>query len=332
MCRLFRFLLCFIIITPILNIHNSFAYDFDIVMKTTNETPISGEEFTVTFVAKSTEPINISAYRLKINYDSTKLSYKGLYSDINNDDFKSYTSSNQTTILYVTSETGFHLNKNSNKNFLELNFKVLSSSNIGKTTLSASIDGIANYDTEEIPSPSISNLDILVSQSGDGNCDLYRLETSGYKIYPAFSPDVTKYYVDVPYSKSVIEFNTSPVDSDASVKINRKTLKSAGSSTDINVTVTSADKKSRKIYNVTVNRLNKSQTENKKLSSYIDEDDMDSGQFISNNSKPDSLPLQNNNAPLVIIENSFNPVGFVFVSVTGVSICIYIMKRKHFNN
>lgn len=332
MCKLFKFILCFIIITSNLNIHNSFAYDFDITMKTTNETPISGEEFTVTFVAKSTEQINISSYRLKVNYDSTKLSYKGLYSDINNDDFKSYTSSNQTTILYVTSESGFYVNKNSNKNFLELNFKVLSSANIGKTTLSASIDGIGNYDTNEIPSPAITNIDILVSQSGNGNCDLYKLETSGYKIYPAFSPDVTKYYVDVPYSKSVIEFDTLPVDSDASVKVNRKTLKSAGSSTDINLTVTSADKKSRKIYNVTVNRLSKSETENKKLLSYNDNDNIDNNSSANDSYNPDNLPLQNTNAPLVLIENSFNPICFVLVSIICIFICIYIIKRKNLKN
>ncbi len=251
------------------------AAEVNISMTCDNATPVSGEEFVVSVVLVPDKNVNIAAYRIKINFDSSKLAYKGLYSDINNDDFKSYANGKLLTVLYVTTEQGFNVNAGQQKVLLELNFKVLSSCEVGETEISATVDGLCDYDAKEISIVGIEPLNITVTQTGEANCDLASLTTDGYKITPAFSADVTHYTVEVPYSKSTIEFAATPLDEAASVKANRKTLKSAGTNTDVNLTVSSPDKKSKKVYTVTVNRLTKAESVQLKTLGSIDGEEYD---------------------------------------------------------
>ena len=304
--------------------------------------PVSGEEFTVSLnFSVANEPINISAYRLKVKFDSSKLTYKGLYSYTNNDDFESYTDGNNLTILYVTSERGIDLSIGESKIVLELNFKVLSNCEVGTNSISAVIDGICNYEAEAIPLPEIDPVTINVAQSGEGNCDLAVLSTAEYKLSPVFSSDITKYSVEVPYSKSTMEFEAIPLDQEATVKANRKTLKSAGTTTDINLTVTSADKKSKKVYTVTVNRLSKNASNDAEHDKYTDINALDES-ISTNDNKNDtdelfdkdiaqnnSVELQNSSAPLVIKENSFNFILFFAATIILTILCIFIIKQKN---
>ena len=310
-----------------------------------NVLPVSGEEFTVSLnVLANSEPINISAYRLKVNFDSSKLTYKGLYSYINNDDFESYNNGNDLNILYVTSERGFDLNAGDSKIVLELNFKVLSNCDIGTNTISATIDGICDYEAEALPLPEIDPITINVVQSGEGNCDLAELSAAEYKLSPAFSSDITKYSVEVPYSKSTMEFEAIPLDQEASVKANRKTLKSAGTPTDINLTVTSADKKSKKVYTVTVNRLSKNTANDIEDDDYteiitmdetvkINDDSNNTDELLNeDNVKNNSVELQNSSAPLVVRENSFNFILFFATATILAILCVFIIKHKNISS
>lgn len=323
--------------------------------------PINGEEFTISLNFLPAEPLNVSAYRLKVNFDNSKLSYKGLYSYINSDDLKSYENEGTLTILYVTSESGFNIKAKSSQPVLELNFKVLSDCDVGSAKISAAIDGLCDYDAEAIPLPEIEPVTINITQPEACSCDLASLSAGEYKLIPDFSADITSYSVDVPYSKSTMEFEAIPADEDATVKANRKTLKSAGTSTDINLTVTSSDKKSKKIYTVTVNRLSKESsntltTAALKTSSKnsvdddneisIDEesyiiDESDENEINSDNlstkdddeedesiAQNNKIALQNSSAPLVVKENAFNLIVFLVCSVLFVIFSFFILKRK----
>lgn len=324
------------------------AAEVNISMTCDNTTPVSGEEFVVSVVLAPDENVNIAAYRIKINFDSAKLAYKGLYSDINNDDFKSYANGDLLTILYVTTEQGFNVNAAQQKALLELNFKVLSSCEVGETEISATVDGLCDYDANEISIVGIAPLTVTVTQTGEANCDLASLTTDGYQITPAFSSDVTHYTVEVPYSKSTIEFSATPLDEAASVKANRKTLKSAGTNTDVNLTVSSPDKKSKKVYTVTVNRLTKAESGQLKTLGGIDGEEYDAnistssldGEDFTADSKEtstesdeerivnDNASTQNLSAPLIEKENGFNPVIFAIISAAFISVSVFFIKRR----
>ncbi len=318
------------------------AAEVNISMTCDNTTPVSGEEFVVNVVLKPSENTNVAAYRIRIKFDSTKLSYKGLYSDINYDDFSSYVKGDVLTVLYVTTDQGFNVSAGHSEVILELNFKVLSSCNVGSTTLVAQIDGLCDYDANEIAIIGIDPIDITVIQTGEAICDLASLAIDGYQLTPAFSPDVTQYSVDVPYSKSTVEFEATPLDDSATVKASRKTLKSAGTSTDVNLTVASADKKSKKVYTVTVNRLTKAETETKNLSKNEEQKSTD----IDKENHTDSAPIENladNNddssqnydnkiyptkAPMIVTQNSFNFVFFAIVAIVFLAVSIFFIKHK----
>lgn len=320
------------------------AAEVNISITCDNVTPISGEEFVVSVVLTPDESINISAYRLKVNFDSSKLAYKGLFSDINNDDFKSYANGDLLTILYVTTEQGFNVDTGQQKVLLELNFKVLSSCDIGETEISAQVDGLCDYDANEPSIVGVEPLTVTVTQTGEANCDLASLTTDGYQITPAFSSDVTHYTVEVPYSKSTIEFAATPLDEAASVKANRKTLKSAGTNTDVNLTVSSPNKKSKKVYTVTVSRLTKAESGQLKTLGDLDEEydakapaenepDLDVSSFDGDSDEEmidnNSISTHSLSAPLIEKENGFNPVIFAIVSVIFIAVSIFFIKRKN---
>lgn len=346
--RCFKFISCFCLCCAfVFSVNRAisiFAYSDDalaISLTCDNPYPVSGEEITLRLNFLPSDPINVSAYRLKVKFDSSKLSYKGLYSYINNDDFKSYTKDGNLTVLFLTSENGVNLKSGSAQTLLELNFRVLSSCDIGPLEVSAVVDGLCDYDAEAIPLPNIDPIEINVVQTGDANCDLATLSLADYAITPAFSADITTYSVDVPYSKSTIEFSAAPLDDTANVKANRKTLKSAGTATDVNLTVTSADKKSKKVYTVKVNRLSKEDSTPANLKSLPTDGNFDLSTnsigigSLDDSEIPDESVAQNNafalqqaSAPLVVKESAFNVILFAAVSIVFIGISIFIIKRK----
>ncbi len=347
--RCFKFIscfyLCFAFVFSVNRANPTFAFSDDtlaISLACDNPYPVSGEEITFSLNFLPSEPINVSAYRLKVKFDSSKLSYKGLYSYINNDDFKSYTKDGDLTVLFVTSENGVNLKSGSVQTMLELNFKVLSSCDIGPLEVSAVVDGLCDYDATAIPLPNIDPVEINVVQTGDANCDLATLSLDDYTITPAFSADITTYSVDVPYSKSTIEFITAPLDDTANVKANRKTLKSAGTVTDVNLTVTSADKKSKKVYTVKVNRLSKEDSTQANFKSSPTDGDFELpvnsagiDDSLDDSEIPDESVAQNNafalqqaSAPLVVKESAFNIILFAAMSIVFIGISVFIIKRK----
>ena len=85
------------------------------------------------------------------------------------------------------------------------------------------------------------------------NADLKSLSVSGYSLSPAFSPDVTQYYVWLPYETDSVSISAAVADEKATLTIGNSTDLTPGARRDIAVTVTAEDE-TQKVYTVTVVR------------------------------------------------------------------------------
>ena len=86
-----------------------------------------------------------------------------------------------------------------------------------------------------------------------GNAELSALTAEGYTLSPAFSAEVTQYYVWLPYEAQEISLSAEAADSKASFVIGSYTELIPGAGTDIPITVT-AENGSVQVYTVTVVR------------------------------------------------------------------------------
>lgn len=85
------------------------------------------------------------------------------------------------------------------------------------------------------------------------NADLQALSVENFPISPAFSPDVTQYYVWLPYEVDAVSIRAEKADSKASFQIADDAELIPGKGTDLAVTVT-AENDSQKVYTVTAVR------------------------------------------------------------------------------
>lgn len=85
------------------------------------------------------------------------------------------------------------------------------------------------------------------------NADLQSLSVEGYPLSPAFLPEVTQYYIWLPYEVDNVIITASPADAKATCTVGDGANLPAGERADIPVTVTAEDG-SQKVYTVTVVR------------------------------------------------------------------------------
>lgn len=85
------------------------------------------------------------------------------------------------------------------------------------------------------------------------NCNLSDLWVEGFVLSPAFSVDVTKYYVWLPYETETVTVGAETEDSKASVSVAGDITLEPGKGTDIPVTVT-AENGTEQVYTVTAVR------------------------------------------------------------------------------
>ena len=85
------------------------------------------------------------------------------------------------------------------------------------------------------------------------NANLKSLTAEGYVLSPAFQPDVTQYYIWLPYEAEQIRLSAGTEETTASYTVGQCDQLTAGERTDIPVTVTAEDG-SQKVYTVTAVR------------------------------------------------------------------------------
>lgn len=315
----------------ILNIPKILANnDIKFYLEPSNNNPTISEDFTVNVFIEPGSSINVATFLLKLNFDSTKLKYTGLYSNFNSDDFKTYLNGDLLQVIYLTNENGINIDQNSSTVFLELNFKVLSTTSEGAMNISGSVEGLCSYDENRLAVSSFENTDITISKTPSADCNLSSLKAEDYKLVPEFNSLITKYNVAVPSSKSSIEISATPSDPEATVKVSRKNLNAAGKSTDITVTVTGSDKKSKKTYVITVLRDDKAYKSSISSKNSNGKSSKNSGSSNSRSAKLNSDSENDSNlSGLTIVQGNFNFILFFTVSAICVIIAIYIIKGKN---
>lgn len=318
----------------------------DVYLKLSNEQIQQGENVTLSLFVKSETDIDIATFGLKIYFDETKLDFKKLEakSNIDNSEFKYSVKNGVLTVIYLKSNEGIDINANTDFEIVDFVFNVLDTSTIGTTEFNADISGIGDNDINEIFCSGISPVSFSISCPEISNCRLKNLKVSEGTLVPDFDPYITEYTLSVPYEVKSIEVFATPQDESDTVKVNRKTLGKAGSYTDINVTVTSADKTKNVVYKINTYRgikeSSSSSTSSKTSSSTATGSKTSSsssktnntGNTVSNSSDVggyyDECDAETNS--ILVRKNSFS--SFIFgVLISGVcGIIIYIVYKYEF--
>ncbi len=201
-------------------------------------------------------PDTAAGFRMIVNYDDTVLSFvrTETSSQIKSGTMMTNSASNPIYSVYVCD-----VNQNAapvlSGNIISFVFKVKNDADEGKTVIGAHIDQVCNYQANQLGLNYDEDLTLNIETDEDpsGNAFLTMLDPLKGRLIPDFSSDVFDYSMNVGYDVKTVEFEAAAGDS-GTVKINRKTLGRAGTDTDIIVTVTSANKKVKEQYVVTVHR------------------------------------------------------------------------------
>ena len=198
---------------------------------------------------------NIAAFRITVNFDDSELVFKRAEtsSQIQSGAFQYHAQDDTVTGIYACS------GKSAPKllgDCITFVFQVNEDVPSGTTPISIKIDQIVDWGLQKINTECSDELTVNILPPLSSNAKLASLEPLTGNLEPAFSPDITEYRLEVPYTVSSIEFTASAAE-DGTVWLNRKTLGKAGTETVITATVTSADKKSKSQYFITVHRAEK---------------------------------------------------------------------------
>ena len=106
------------------------------------------------------------------------------------------------------------------------------------------------------------------------NADLDTLSAGSYTLSPAFAPDVTQYYVWLPYEAEEISLSAASADNKATFQIGAYEQLIPGAGTNIPVTVTAEDG-TEKVYTVTVVRAPEHEKVEDLLARWLEEEEQD---------------------------------------------------------
>lgn len=197
-----------------------------------------------------------AGFRMIIDYDDTKLSFVRTETS---SQIKSGTMMTNGKINPIYSVYVCNVDQKTapvlSGNIISFVFKVKDGAVQGKTAIGAHIDEIYNYQAQQINLNYDEDLTLQIEpeKNPSGKAYLTALDPLEGRLTPQFSPDLFEYSMDVGSEVKSVEFAAAAGDG-GTVVINRKTLGKAGSDTAIIATVTSADKKTKAQYIVTVHR------------------------------------------------------------------------------
>ena len=101
-------------------------------------------------------------------------------------------------------------------------------------------------------------LDYRIEKAPSSKARLEWLRPSAGILSPEFSPEILEYRVTVPYEIEEMRFDSQAAE-EGSFQVNRKKLGGGGSDTRFAITVTAADRKTKEIYEIMVQREEKPQ-------------------------------------------------------------------------
>lgn len=194
-----------------------------------------------------------AAFRTQVQYDNTRLRFIRMETSdqIQSGAFQYSDDGECVTGIYACD--GLSAPK-LNGDCIRFVFSVLEDADPGTTNVTVQVDQIADWNESLLPQyDRKTNLSFSIKPALSQNASLQKLVPSTGKLKPEFSPDIAEYDLRVNSDISTIKFQAN-ADDGGTVRINRQTLQRAGEITEIIVTVTSEDKKSKSQYLVRVNR------------------------------------------------------------------------------
>ncbi len=323
-----------------------------------------GKNMKIGFNISSSECQNISAFRVKVKFDSSLVSYKNITpkNDLKLADFKTSLIADTLTIIYLTSEFGFFTDMINPLEIFDINFIANSNASGSEALFSANVDGISDYELNELYFNNPDNLSVKIVDEVIPDCTLSSLIPSDGELNPSFDPHIFNYYLDVPYDINKIEVEAEAKSESSKIKINRTTLGRAGTSTDIKIVVSQPNTKYKITYTITVNRASKppkdssssnsSNKSNKKRNSSnsnhnssidydeTEQDNIEDSDISSENDSNDednnetvdaissNVDDNNSNSKVIYVkENSFNVYLAGICTICVIILIIYFMKN-----
>jgi hypothetical protein len=199
---------------------------------------------------------HISSFLLEIELSSSKLNLHSItnYLSLSSNELQFYQSSNKANVFYLSDSEGFGLDSGVNKKIFSIKFKPDSDA-LGDYSIKASLTQTISKD---VPNVSIINktqtLPISIHSYTPVDCRLKSLICNQGELEPCFDPDLHEYKLYVPAEVSEVLFSAEAIDSESTaIKVSRKTLQKAGSTTEITINVKSNSKESLE-YKVNVQR------------------------------------------------------------------------------
>jgi hypothetical protein len=231
----------------------SAADEISIYLTAANTEGIPGQELVFTATARGMT-CTLSAFRLELNYDESRLEYQGLIPSegVGNDNYRAREEAGKIIVVFLAEKNGIVVNKDAS--LVSFRFTVREDAPTGLAELNLVGDGFADESVHEIPVDGEDAVSANILPKPTYSCRLRALEADHGTLEPHFRPDLYSYHISVPAEVKTIEFFAAAQDPEATVRVSRKTLEKAGSDTLIRITVTASQGGSRQVYEVTVSR------------------------------------------------------------------------------
>lgn len=196
-----------------------------------------------------------AGFRLRVSYDGDTLRFLGTETTgPANGTLRTNSASNPIYSVYVCNVSGENAPVLSGT-IVTFLFQVRDGAEAGSTQISAQADQVCDFDGSPLDAGGTGDVSLNITSLSD-EALLTGLVPSQGMLRPAFSPETSDYSLSVDSGVDSVSFEADAA-AGGTVKISRKSLKAAGSDTQIAVTVTSADKSTQRQYFILVSRAAK---------------------------------------------------------------------------
>ena len=202
---------------------------------------------------------NPAAFRLQITYEKDKMELVKVKtsSKFKSSTLETNTVSNPLVSVYVCN-TDLNMAPELDGESITYVFRALTTVE-GNLYFKIHVDQICGWDEQQLDQTYEQTVTVGIDPEKLGKAYLTALQPSEGTLIPEFSSSVYDYSVEVPYEVNSITFRANAGEG-GTIKVSRKTLQKAGTTTPVVITVTSADKTEKTRYVVAVHRLNKGES------------------------------------------------------------------------
>lgn len=198
-----------------------------------------GSDFIVNFAITPNFTGIVNAFSVNINVQSENITVLDITDSIDTScgKIEYYQEGNNIKALYLSDENGIAMESGVTQNIISLTLQA-NENFIGNFSIDADTYGVVDETFEQI---NISNKNSYINMSTceyqSTDCRLSSLKASVGDLEPDFDENIMTYDLDVPNDTTQVTFTAQSVDPSTKVRVSRKTLYKAGTTTPITITV-----------------------------------------------------------------------------------------------